>query len=61
MLIWFPPIKYSSLLITLEAKIVYLRLQYILGRTRFVFFSREKKTVNILVVGRKFSFTCGDI
>ena len=61
MLIRFPFIKNSSLLINLEAIIVYSRLQYTLVCTSFVSISREKKTLNILVMERKFGFPYVDV
>ena len=61
MLIRFPPIKYFSLIIILEATILYLCLRYILVSSSLLSISREKKTLHILVMGRKFSFPYVDI
>ena len=56
MLIGFPFIKNSFLLITSEVMIVYSSLQYTLVCTNFVSISREKKTLNILVMEKNLVF-----
>ena len=56
MLIGFPFIKNSFLLITSEVIIVYSSLQNTLVCTSFVSISREKKTLNILVMEKNLVF-----